>query len=157
VAAKRERSKASVDRLVAAAIDARERAYAPYSEFQVGAAIEAASGKIYSGCNVENIAYGSTICAERVAATRAVADGEREFLAVAVATEGGHSPCGACRQVLAEFGPHAEVYIVDASSGKLVGQKNLAKLLPEQFEFEPPKGTAKSQGDRAGRKKKPRR
>lgn len=94
------------DRLVEAAWQARESAYAPYSNFAVGAALLAADGRIFPGCNVENISYGLTNCAERVAIGAAVAAGVREFVAVAVVADTGVpiSPCGACRQVLAEFG-----------------------------------------------------
>ncbi len=94
------------EKLVAAAWQAREAAYAPYSNFAVGAALLAKDGRIFMGCNVENISYGLTNCAERVAIGAAVAAGAREFLAVAVVADTGVpiSPCGACRQVLAEFG-----------------------------------------------------
>ena len=94
------------DKLVAAAWQAREAAYAPYSNFAVGAALLAKDGRIFMGCNVENISYGLTNCAERVAIGAAVAAGVREFIAVAVVADTGVpiSPCGACRQVLAEFG-----------------------------------------------------
>jgi cytidine deaminase len=94
------------DILVETAWRARDHAYAPYSNFQVGAALLTADGRIFSGCNVENISYGLTNCAERVAIGAAVAAGVREFLAVAVVADTGVpiSPCGACRQVLAEFG-----------------------------------------------------
>lgn len=94
------------DPLVEAAWQARDNAYAPYSNFHVGAALLAADGRIFSGCNVENISYGLTNCAERVAIGAAVAAGVREFLAVAVVADTivPISPCGACRQVLAEFG-----------------------------------------------------
>lgn len=94
------------DSLVEAAWRAREMAYAPYSNFHVGAALLAADGRVFIGCNVENISYGLTNCAERVAIGAAIAAGVREFLAVAVVADTGVpiSPCGACRQVLAEFG-----------------------------------------------------
>ena len=94
------------DILLDAAWAARERAYAPYSKFAVGAVVLAADGRIFPGCNVENLSYGLTNCAERVAIGAAVAAGVREFLAVAVVADTGVpiSPCGACRQVLAEFG-----------------------------------------------------
>src|SRR5436305_1990648 len=91
--------------LIAAACDIRKQAHAPYSKFQVGAALLTASGKIITGCNVENASYGLTICAERSAVCSAIAAGQRQFVAMAVATPGGHSPCGACRQVLVEFAP----------------------------------------------------
>jgi cytidine deaminase len=94
------------DALVEAAWDARQRAYAPYSNFAVGAALLADDGRIFGGCNVENLSYGLTNCAERVAIGAAVAAGVRNFVAVAVVADTGVpiSPCGACRQVLAEFG-----------------------------------------------------
>ena len=101
--------------LIAQAIGARRKAYAPYSHYTVGAALLTASGKVYTGCNVENASYGLTICAERTAAVKAVSDGEREFVAIAVVTENGGTPCGACRQVLAEFGPDMRVLVTDAS------------------------------------------
>jgi len=93
------------DELVAVAWQTREHAYAPYSKFAVGAALMSINGRIYSGCNVENLSYGLTYCAERVAIGAAIAAGEREFLAMAVVahTRVPISPCGACRQVMAEF------------------------------------------------------
>ncbi len=102
----------AIDKLVKAAIEAREKAYCPYSKFKVGAAVECSSGKIYGGCNVENSSYGMTICAERVAITKAVSEGEKEIKRLAVATNDKNIsfPCGACRQVLLEFGKDAEVY-----------------------------------------------
>ncbi len=97
--------------LVETATKARERAYAPYSKFAVGAALLTKSGKVFTGCNIENASLGLTICAERTALASAVGDGEREFVAVAVVTDFGEPvfPCGACRQVLAEFNPDLEV------------------------------------------------
>ncbi|MCX7671335.1 MAG: cytidine deaminase [Anaerolineae bacterium] len=117
--------------LTAAALAARERAYAPYSHFRVGAALLAADGTIYAGCNVENASYGLTICAERNAAAHAVACGARAFVAIVVATENGVTPCGACRQVLAEFNPQMTVILVDEAGRRRI--YSLAELLPAAF------------------------
>jgi cytidine deaminase len=103
----------SPEELVAAALAARQRAYAPYSHYLVGAALLAADGSVIPGCNVENAAYPATICAERVALTSAIAQGKREFVAIAVATVNGGSPCGTCRQVMMELGSDMLVYITD--------------------------------------------
>jgi cytidine deaminase len=119
--------------LIDAARRVRGNAHAPYSQFQVGAAVMTASGEIFAGCNVENASYGLTICAERAAVAAAVAAGYREITAVAVVTSGGHAPCGACRQVLSEFGPAMKVLLVDADSPAKVRTTSLDKLLPEQF------------------------
>ena len=121
--------------LAAAALAARTSAYAPYSKFLVGAAVLSADGSITTGANVENASYGLTICAERVAVTSAVAAGARTITAVAIATSGGASPCGACRQVLAEFGGAMEVVLVDADNPSHVRATTLDQLLPEQFEL----------------------
>ena len=117
--------------LIEAAIKARENAYAPYSGYHVGAAALGGSGRVYAGCNVENTSYGLTVCAERVAILKAISEGEKEIAALAVATEGGATPCGACRQVLYEFGPTARV-LTTAADGtfKEVG---LDELLPDAF------------------------
>lgn len=116
-----------------AALAVRPRAYAPYSKFHVGAALLTADGEIFAGCNVENASYGLTICAERVAIGTAVAAGHKQIVAIAVATSGGHSPCGACRQVLSEFGPAMEVILIDADDPTRTRPTTLAALLPEQF------------------------
>jgi cytidine deaminase len=121
------------ERLIDAAVRVRANAHAPYSHFQVGAAVLTASGDVFSGCNVENASYGLTICAERAAVSAAVAAGHKQIRAVAVATAGGHSPCGACRQVLSEFGPAMDVLLVDADEPQKVRRTSLDKLLPEQF------------------------
>jgi cytidine deaminase len=120
-------------RLIDAAIGVRGAAHAPYSQFQVGAAVLTASGEVFDGCNVENASYGLTICAERAAVCAAVAAGHKQLVAVAVATSGGHSPCGACRQVLSEFGPAMEVLLVDVDQPQPPRRTSLDKLLPEQF------------------------
>lgn len=123
------------DALVEAARDVRARAYAPASRFQVGAAVRTADGRTFVGCNVENASYGLTICAERAAICAAVAAGAREVVACAVVTDLDEParPCGACRQVLAEFGASMTVYL--AGRGADVGETTLAALLPEPFTF----------------------
>jgi cytidine deaminase len=131
VRATQELDEESAKALVAAALAAREHAYAPYSHYRVGAAVLTADGTVVSGCNVENAAYPATICAERVALTGAVAQGRRNLVAIAVATENGGSPCGTCRQVMAELGPEMVVYISNARGDF---QKTSVKaLLPLSF------------------------
>lgn len=125
-------SKTQRSELVREAIAARRGAYAPYSGYAVGAALLADSGKIYNGANVENAAYPTSICAERVALFKAVTDGERDFEAVAVVTEKGGFPCGACRQALSEFGLDMRVIVVD-EEGTLIADVALAELLPRAF------------------------
>ena len=120
--------------LIQAALDAQQRAYCPYSDFPVGAALRTASGKIFPGVNVENASFGLTNCAERVAAGAAVAAGEREFTAIAVVSRGGVSPCGACRQFLAEFNPDLRIVMVDSLDPSQVHETTLDKLLPGRFE-----------------------
>lgn len=121
--------------LIEAALAVRKWAYAPYSKYPVGAALLTASGKIYDGVNVENAAYPSGICAERVAVFKAVSEGEREFIAITVATHNGGSPCGACRQVLAEFGLDTLVLIVNGN-GNVVQETTVRGLLPGAFTAE---------------------
>ena len=119
------------DKLIASAAAARERAYAPYSNFKVGAALKGKSGRVYTGCNVENAAYGFAMCAERTAIFKAVSEGELEFAAIAVVTENGASPCGGCRQVMLEFAPDMAVIIADTQ-----GQARFTTvrdLLPDGF------------------------
>jgi cytidine deaminase len=118
--------------LVRRAHQARELAYAPYSGYRVGAALLAMDGSIYLGVNVENAAYPTSMCAERTAVYTAVAAGKRQFSAIAVVTSNGGFPCGACRQVLAEFGTEMIVLIAD-QQGKLVAEKTLRDLLPGAF------------------------
>jgi len=118
--------------LIEAALEVRRWAYAPYSHYLVGAALLTASGKVYDGVNIENAAYPSGICAERVAVFKAVSEGEREFEAIVVATDNGGTPCGACRQVLAEFGLETQVLIVDRE-GRLVQETSVKDLLPGAF------------------------
>ena len=118
--------------LLNAALSARERAYAPYSKFLVGAAVLAKSGKIYTGCNIENASYGLTVCAERNALFSAVGAGEREFIVLCVVgdTEAPISPCGACRQVMAEFKVPC---IILANLKGDVKEYTLEELLPYGF------------------------
>ncbi|MCB0146898.1 MAG: cytidine deaminase, partial [Caldilineaceae bacterium] len=113
------------------ALEARRRAYAPYSNYFVGAAVLAEDGAVFPGCNVENAAYPSTICAERVALTSAIANGSRRFTAIAVATSNGGTPCGACRQVMAELGLDMTVYISDEHGN--FRTTSVRELLPEYF------------------------
>jgi cytidine deaminase len=118
--------------LIQQALIARTRAYAPYSGYQVGAAVLTVEGEVVLGCNVENAAYPATLCAERVALTAAIAQGKREFSAIAVATRNGGSPCGACRQVMMELGPDMAVYIADASGA--YHTTTVRALLPDGFD-----------------------
>ena len=118
--------------LINLANEARKLAYAPYSHYPVGAALRTKAGRIYTGVNVENAAYPHTMCAERVAIFKAVSEGETEFEVIAVATNNGGSPCGGCRQVLAEFGLDTIVLIADGD-GKLQKEMTVSELLPEAF------------------------
>jgi cytidine deaminase len=118
--------------LIDFANEARKRAYVPYSNYRVGAALRTKSGRIYTGVNVESAAYPTTMCAERVAVYKAVSEGEREFEVIAVVTDNGGSPCGGCRQVLAEFGLETVVLIADGA-GQLVSETTVGKLLPLAF------------------------
>ncbi len=120
------------DTLIQAAIAVRERAYAPYSNFRVGSALVTPDGQLFVGGNVENASYGLAICAERAAICAAVAAGHQQFAAVAVASSGGVSPCGACRQVLMEFGDMS-VILVDVDQEHAVRRHSLSELLPHGF------------------------
>ena len=122
-------------RLIAAAIEARRGAVAPYSNFQVGAALLTKDGNMITGANVESASYGLTCCAERVALFKALTGGERNFAAVAVVArlEGGAAPCGACRQLLSEYAPRAKVWVADVAAPGQVRTFTVAKLLPEAF------------------------
>jgi cytidine deaminase len=117
--------------LIDLANTARQRAYAPYSKYHVGAALRTKTGRIFTGVNVENAAYPHTMCAERVAIFKAVSEGEKEFEVIAVATDNGGSPCG-CRQVLAEFGLDTLVLIANGN-GELLKEMTVKELLPEAF------------------------
>ncbi|HKW89127.1 MAG TPA: cytidine deaminase [Candidatus Acidoferrales bacterium] len=122
------------EKLIIAARQAREHAHAPFSEFRVGAAVRTKSGRIFSGCNVENASYGLTICAERVAIFKAVSEGEREFDSIAVVTDSDAltPPCGACRQIIWEF--CGDVPIILANLKGKVERERAGKLLPRPFD-----------------------
>lgn len=118
--------------LIDLANTARQRAYAPYSNYPVGSSLRTKTGRIYTGVNVENAAYPQTMCAERVAIFKAVSDGEKDFEVITVVTDNGGSPCGGCRQVMAEFGLDTVVLMADGN-GKLIKEMTVRELLPEAF------------------------
>jgi cytidine deaminase len=126
--------------LIAAAKQARENAHAPYSNFRVGAALRAKSGRLYSGCNVESASYGLTCCAERVAILKAVSEGERGFEAMAVVTDAATpaSPCGACRQLIWEFCGDIPVLLANLSGQ--VDHERAGRLLPRPFDLSSSQG-----------------
>ena len=121
--------------LLSIAQEASKNAYAPYSNFHVGAALECEDGTVFTGCNVENAAYGDTICAERTAIVKAVSEGRRKFRRIAIYAEGKSyaMPCGSCRQVMAEFSPDMEVLCAKAG-GSYVSYP-LSRLMPYTFNF----------------------
>ncbi len=121
--------------LVRAAARARERAVAPYSKFKVGAALLTRNGEIVGGANVESASYGLTCCAERVALFKALTDGKKNFFAVAVVARapGGPMPCGACRQLLAEYAPAAKVWVADSRDLDKIKEFTVRELLPAAF------------------------
>ncbi len=118
--------------LIDLANEARRRAYAPYSNYPVGAALRTRSGRIYTGCNVENAAYPNGMCAERIAIFKAVSEGEKVFDVIAVVTPNGGPPCGGCRQVMAEFGLNTIVLIADGE-GTLLEETTVGELRPGAF------------------------
>jgi cytidine deaminase len=120
--------------LIEAARRAQQQAYAPYSGYAVGAAVRTPDGRLFTGCNIENASYGLSVCAERVALFCAVSEGARAIEAVAVVTQDGATPCGACRQVLMEFAPEPEACSVwIATPDQIVARYTLRQLLPEAF------------------------
>ena len=123
-----------LQKLVEAALEVREKAYAPFSNFKVGAAVLTKSGKIYTGCNVESASYGLTVCAERIAIWKAVSEGEREFVRVSVVadTEELTPPCGVCRQIIWEFCRDATVTLANLRG--LVETDEVRDLLPRAFD-----------------------
>src|SRR5947207_4778884 len=128
-------SATKLSQLIAAAAKARESAVAPYSKFHVGAALLTKSGEIITGANVESASYGLTCCAERVALFTALTRGKRNFTAIAVVAraKGGPMPCGACRQLLAEYAPHAQVLVADSRSPARFRSFRVKDLLPGAF------------------------
>jgi cytidine deaminase len=122
----------AIQSLVQQAIEASRNAYIPYSHYPVGAALLAADGTVYKGCNVENASYPVTICAERTALVKAVSEGQRQFSMIAVVTRNGGSPCGMCRQMLYEFAPDLRVVIADLE-GHIHSEWRLSDLLPDGF------------------------
>ena len=130
--------------LIAAALKARAKAVAPYSNFQVGAALLTTAGRVIGGANVESASYGLTCCAERVALFKALTEGERHFTAIAIVARApdGPMPCGACRQLLAEYAPRATVFVADAAQPKQVRTYKVEALLPGAFlRFTPERST----------------
>ncbi len=127
--------KIDVQKLVQAAARARAGAVAPYSKFKVGAALLTPAGRIIGGANVESASYGLTCCAERIALFKALTDGEKKFVAVAVVArwDGGPMPCGACRQLLAEYAPDARVFVADSADLDTVQKFTVRGLLPRAF------------------------
>lgn len=135
IIAQERKMKKGYEELIQAAKEALKNAYAPYSKFRVGAAVLTKKGNIYKGCNVENSSYGLTVCAERNAIANAVAHGEKEFAAIAIATnaETLRTPCGACRQTIIEFGTDIQVIICNLKGKKKV--RSIKELLPEHFKI----------------------
>ncbi|HTV75568.1 MAG TPA: cytidine deaminase [Candidatus Baltobacteraceae bacterium] len=123
------------NKLIQAAAKARQGSVAPYSKFKVGAALLTSSGEIIGGANVESASYGLTCCAERVALFKALTDGKKNFTAVAVVArcDGGPMPCGACRQLLAEYAPDAKVFVADSGGLKKIREFTVRELLPSAF------------------------
>ena len=128
-------AKISPNDLIRAAASARKGAVSPYSKFRVGAALLTRSGTVVSGANVESASYGLTCCAERVALFKALTEGERDFVGVAVVARalGGPMPCGACRQLLAEYAPNAKVWVADSRALAKLREFTVRELLPEAF------------------------
>ena len=119
--------------LIQSALDARTRAHAPYSRFQVGAALRTADGEIITGANVESASYGLSCCAERVTLFKAITDGHNHFKAMAIASPGGAFPCGACRQLLAEQAPTAAILLIDSNNPEIITETTIQTLHPNAF------------------------
>src|ERR1700743_1652986 len=131
--------KIDVQKLVRAAATAREGSVSPYSQFKVGAALLTRSGEIIGGANVESASYGLTCCAERIALFKALTEGKRDFIAVAVVArcDGGPMPCGACRQLLREYAPDAMVFVADSDAPQTIHEFTVKGLLPSAFVLVP--------------------
>ena len=131
--------KIDAKKLVAAAAEAREGSVSPYSRFKVGAALLTRRGEVIGGANVESASYGLTCCAERIALFKALTDGKKDFVAVAVVARcnGGPMPCGACRQLLREYAPDAKVYIADTDNPGKIRNFTVKNLLPAAFTLVP--------------------
>lgn len=125
--------KRELEDLIAAARAARKNAYAPYSHYAVGAAVLTDTGKTFTGCNVENAAYPTGLCAERVAIFKAVSEGERNFVAIAVVTSNAGPPCGSCRQVLSEFADDSTLIVLAAARGRRLRKYTMRQILPSRF------------------------
>ncbi len=121
------------DELLRQAAEVRNRAYAPYSQYAVGAAVLGKTGRVYTGCNVENASYGLSICAERAAIFKAVSEGEKEFEALAVVTSNGGTPCGACRQVFSEFAKPSSAVVVEDAGRQVRKVFAIGELLVDGF------------------------
>ena len=119
--------------LISAALEARKQSIAPYSKFQVGAALLTNEGKIISGANIESASYGLSCCAERVALFKALTDGYHKFQALAVASPGGAAPCGACRQLIAEYAADTEILLIDSDAPENPKSTRINELLPDSF------------------------
>ncbi|HVU08614.1 MAG TPA: cytidine deaminase [Verrucomicrobiae bacterium] len=131
--------KIDTKKLVAAAARAREDSVSPYSQFKVGAALLTKRSEIIGGANVESASYGLTCCAERIALFKALTDGKKDFIAVAVVArcDGGPMPCGACRQLLVEYAPDAQIIVADSDNLKKVRKFSVRELLPSAFTIVP--------------------
>jgi cytidine deaminase len=127
------------EKLIAAAFAARKNSVSPYSRFKVGAALLTKSGEIIHGANVESASYGLTCCAERIALFKALTDGRKDFAAIAIVArcDGGPMPCGACRQLLAEYAPDAKVFVADSNDVKSIRKFTVPELLPAAFTIVP--------------------
>jgi cytidine deaminase len=134
-----QKMKINSQKLVAAAAQAREGSVSPYSKFKVGAALLTKPGEIIGGANVESASYGLTCCAERIALFKALTDGRKHFTAIAVVARcvGGPMPCGACRQLLAEYAPDAKVFVADSDDLKMIRTFTVRELLPAAFVIVP--------------------